>query len=271
MAEEQVSLEANLSPEEQSALARARGTTEQYVDSKYNDDGSPKEEQIEIPEKFKGKSLEDVVKAYTELEKKLSEKNTSSEPPQEENKKDTSEKEQSNSEVEDKVNAILSPKDFKKYEEAYLSQGALTDEHYKELEGKGFSKEIVDLYIEGAKAREQLYTQQIYNVAGGEEAYNELITWASQNLDQSTAQRLNEDLMSGSVERAKFAVETLQLRKGTPPRRVEGNSAASGDIKAYRSKTEWQKDVRDPNYGKDKKFTAMVDAKFLASKKKGTI
>lgn len=262
MAEEQVSPEANLSPEEQSALARARGTTEQYADSKYNDDGSPKEETIEIPEKFQGKSLEDVVKAYTELEKKLSQKQSETTPT--ESKEDTTD-------VEDKVNATLSPKDFKKYEEAYLSQGTLTDDHYKELEGKGLSKEIVDLYIEGAKAREQLYSQQIFNVAGGEEAYNELITWASQNLDVATATRLNEDLMSGSIDRAKFAVETLQLRKGTPPRRVEGNSAASGDIKAYRSKTEWQKDVRDPNYGKDKKFTAMVDAKFIASKNKGTI
>lgn len=262
MAEEQVSPEANLSPEEQSALARARGTTESYTDSKYDAEGNPVEEAFELPEKFKGKSLEDVVKAYTELEKKLSQKQPDATPT--EPKEDTTV-------VEDKVNATLSPKDFTKYEEAYLSQGALSDDHYKELEGMGLSKEIVDLYIEGAKAREQLFSQQIYNVAGGEEAYNELITWASQNLDQTTAQRLNEDLMSGSVDRAKFAVETLQLRKGTPPRRVEGNSAASGDVKAYRSKTEWQKDVRDPNYGKDKKFTAMVDAKFLASKNKGTI
>lgn len=262
MAEEQVSPEANLSPEEQSALARARGTTESYTDSKYDAEGNPVDEAFELPEKFKGKSLEDVVKAYTELEKKLSQKQPDATPT--EPKEDTTV-------VEDKVNATLSPKDFTKYEEAYLSQGALSDDHYKELEGMGLSKEVVDLYIEGAKAREQLFSQQIYNVAGGEEAYNELITWASQNLDQTTAQRLNEDLMSGSVDRAKFAVETLQLRKGTPPRRVEGNSAASGDVKAYRSKTEWQKDVRDPNYGKDKKFTAMVDAKFLASKNKGTI
>lgn len=262
MAEEQVSPEANLSPEEQSALARARGTTESYTDSKYDAEGNPVDEAFELPEKFKGKSLEDVVKAYTELEKKLSQKQPDATPT--EPKEDTTV-------VEDKVNATLSPKDFTKYEEAYLSQGALSDDHYKELEGMGLSKEVVDLYIEGAKAREQLFSQQIYNVAGGEEAYNELITWASQNLDTSTAQRLNEDLMSGSVDRAKFAVETLQLRKGTPPRRVEGNSAASGDVKAYRSKTEWQKDVRDPNYGKDKKFTAMVDAKFLASKNKGTI
>lgn len=262
MAEEQVSPEANLSPEEQSALARARGTTEQYADSKYNDDGSPKEETTEIPEKFQGKSLEDVVKAYTELEKKLSEKQPEATPT--EPKEDTTI-------VEDKVNTTLLPKDFTKYEEAYLSQGVLSDDHYKELAKKGLSKEVVDLYIEGAKAREQLFTTQIFNVAGGEEAYTELIQWASQNLDVATATRLNEDLMSGSVDRAKFAVETLQLRKGTPPRRVEGNSASSGDVKAYRSKTEWQKDVRDANYGKDKKFTAMVDAKFLASKNKGTI
>lgn len=262
MSEEIMSPEANLSPEEQSALNRARGTTESYTDSRYDAEGNPVGEAPELPEKFKGKSLEDVVKAYTELEKKLSQKQPEVTPT--ETKEDTTV-------VEDKVNATLTPKDFTKYEEAYLSQGALSDDHYKELAKKGLSREVVDLYIEGAKAREQLFTTQIYNVAGGEDSYNELIQWASQNLDVATATRLNEDLMSGSVERAKFAVETLQLRKGTPPRRVEGTSASQGDVKAYRDKNEWKRDVADPMYGRDKKFTAMVDAKFLASKKRGIV
>lgn len=248
--------ELNLSPEEQSALNTARGTTDNYADSKYDAEGNPVGE-VEVPEKFKGKSLEEVIKSYSELEKKLSEKST---PVPE-----------ATTAVEDKVNATLTPKDFTKYEEAYLSQGTLEDAHYKELAGKGLSKEIVDLYIEGAKARGQLFNQQVFTVAGGEEAYNELIQWAGQNLDVATATRLNEDLMSGSVDRAKFAVETLQLRKGTPPRRVEGTSASQGDIRAYRDKNEWKRDVADPMYGKDKKFTAMVDAKYLSSKKKGIV
>lgn len=261
MAEEQVELH----PDDQKALDRARGTTEDT--NPYNDDGSLKNEAVEIPEKFKGKSLEDVVKAYTELEKKLSEKAT---PPPEAS---TEEAKTDTTKVEEKVNNVLTPKDFAKYEEAYISLGSLNEEHYKELEGKGLSKEIVDLYIEGAKARDSIYTKSLYEAAGGEEAYNELIQWAGTGvLDNSIIEDFNSKIQSGDINKAKWAIETLSLKRGTPPRKLEGGATADlGGIKAYADKSQWQKDVRNSLYGKDRKFTEMVDAKFSASKKRGTL
>ena len=250
-----------LAPQDQAALDRVRGVTNDDTNP-YNEDGSLKNEPFEIPEKFKGKSPEEIVKSYLELEKKLSEKQPSNPEPKTDAQQDA---------VEANVEATLTPKDFEAYEKAYLENGKLDDAHYKELEKKGLSKEVVDLYIEGAKARDYVYTSAIYEVAGGEEAYKELIQWASDNIkDEAVIADINRDLTSGNTNKAKWAVENLQLRRGQPPKRLEG-TAPVGNSNVYRDKTEWKKDVSNALYGRDKKYTQAVDARFLASKKRGIL
>ena len=251
-----------LAPQDQAALDRARGVTNDDANP-YNEDGSLKNEPFEIPEKFKGKSPEEIVKSYLELEKKLSEKQQTN---PEKAPEPTPEA------VEAQVNSTLTPKDFEVYEKAYLENGKLDDNHYKELEKKGLSKEIIDLYIEGAKARDTIYTNAIYEAAGGAEEYKELVKWASENItDQSVIADINRDLTSGNVAKAKWAVENLQLRRGTPPRKLEGSSVADTSTKGYKDKSEWRRDVSNALYGRDKKYTQAVDARYLVSKKRGTL
>lgn len=265
MAEDTITLGGEqLAPQDQAALDRARGVTNGDTNP-YNEDGSLKNEPFEVPEKFKGKSAEEIVKSYLELEKKLSEKQVT-------NPDDAKPTEAQQDAVEAKVNATLTPKDFEVYEKAYLENGKLDDNHYKELEKKGLSKEVIDLYIEGAKARDTIYTNAIYEAAGGAEEYKELVKWASENItDHSVIADINRDLSSGSVAKAKWAVENLQLRRGTPPRKLEGSSVADTSTKGYKDKTEWRRDVSNVLYGRDKKYTQAVDARYLVSKKRGTL
>lgn len=252
----------HLAPQDQASLDSARGITNDDTNP-YNEDGSLKNEPFEIPEKFKGKSPEEIVKSYLELEKKLSEKQTNNPEKAPDAQQDA---------VEAKVESTLTPKDFEVYEKAYLENGKLDDNHYKELEKKGLSKEIIDLYIEGAKARDTIYTNAIYEAAGGAEEYKELIKWASENItDQSVIADINRDLSSGNVSKAKWAVENLQLRRGTPPRKLEGSSVAYTSTKGYKDKSEWRRDVSNALYGRDKKYTQAVDARYLVSKKRGTL
>lgn len=253
-----------LAPQDQTALDRARGVTNDDTNP-YNEDGTLKNEPFEVPEKFKGKSAEEIVKSYLELEKKLSEKQVTT-------SDDTKTTEAQQDAVEAKVEATLTPKDFEVYEKAYLENGKLDDNHYKELEKKGLSKEVIDLYIEGAKARDTIYTNAIYEAAGGEAEYKDLVKWASENItDHSVIADINRDLTSGNVAKAKWAVENLQLRRGTPPRKLEGSSAADTATKGYKDKTEWRRDVSNVLYGRDKKYTQAVDARYLVSKKRGTL
>ena len=249
-----------LASQDQAALDRARGVANDDTNP-YNEDGSLKNEPFEVPEKFKGKSAEEIVKSYLELEKKLSEKQPANPEPV-----------VSEEAAVAKVDATLTPKDFEVYEKAYLENGKLDDNHYKELEKKGLSKEVIDLYIEGAKARDTIYTNAIYEAAGGAEEYKDLVKWASENItDHSVIADINRDLSSGSVAKAKWAVENLQLRRGTPPRKLEGSSVADTSTKGYKDKTEWRRDVSNALYGRDKKYTQAVDARYLVSKKRGIL
>ena len=103
-----------LAPQDQAALDRVRGVTNDDTNP-YNEDGSLKNEPFEIPEKFKGKSPEEIVKSYLELEKKLSEKQPNNPEKAPDAQQDA---------IEAKVESALTPKDFEVYEKAYLENGS---------------------------------------------------------------------------------------------------------------------------------------------------
>lgn len=263
-----------LTPDEQKALDRVRGNKPDYVDENFNEDGTPKND-FEMPEKFKGKSTEDIVKAYLELEK-LKSKQTNTEPPEDQKSTNdpqtTSDTHEDGKEVTEPPSGVVTPEFFKKFEEAVVKEGKLSDSHYKELESKGFSKEMVDTYIDGQKAKGQLYASEIYNHSGGQEAYNELVEWARDNLSDIAKKDFDDKIMSGNSELAKLAIDVVMAQRGTSPRRVEGTSNADvGGMKPFKDKGEWQSYVRNPLYAKDKKYTEMVDKRYLLSKRKRTL
>ena len=258
-----------LTPEEQQALDKVRGNKPDYVEENFNPDGTPKDT-FEIPEKFKGKTAEEIAKAYVELEKMKS-KETQEQPTKDPEtiKNDPQEQPKEETEAEKEVNKLLEPKDFKKYEESYLQNGELTEADYKELADRGLSKEIVDTYIEAQKIRGEVYTKTIYETAGGEEAYNQMIEWARENFTEAQAKRFDSDITSGNLEYAKEAIETLKLRMGNPPRRIEGQSIGDGGLKPFSNRQEYFNAVRNPAYKTDRKYAELVDNRYLAGRQKG--
>jgi len=109
-------------------------------------DGTPIEADDNVPEKFKGKSLDDVTKMYQELEKKLGSKE----------------------EVKPEVETPSKPDEakpdntgFSKYVNEYSETGVVSEDSYKELADRGFPKADVDAYIEGQKALGDNFTSTI--------------------------------------------------------------------------------------------------------------
>lgn len=268
MAEEVVSNEviqeaatAAVSPEDQAAIDRYResiGEKEKpsVVDTDYNEDGTPKEELIA----GKFKSQEDLLKAYQELEKKLGQPKvetpaTDPEPSPQAEPADTG-------------------FNTSKYEQEFVEKGALSDDSYAELAKKGFTKEQVDAYIKGQTAYADSVRNEVYNSVGGQEEYLAVINWASANLDQSiigeynaAVDSLDKDKVLRTLEYMKFKKEQSVPRE---PRRLEGDSPASG-VQPFSNKNEWQRAMTDRLYGKDAKYTKMVDSRYLAARKKGIL
>jgi glutamyl/glutaminyl-tRNA synthetase len=267
-----------ITPEDQRYIDRARGEhkEESVVNEHYQADGTPVES-FKMPEKFEGKSAEDIAKAYMELEK-LKSKQADSESTVGQNEEKSPKTIDSSSEANkdapeastEQVNKTLTRQDFTKYEQSYADNGGLTEGDYKELEAKGLSKEVVDDYIDSLRLKGEVYKNKLYEASQGEEGWNSMIEWARENLTQTQAKRFDDAIKSGNIDDALYEVENIKLRMGTPPRRIEGQSAGDGGgIKPFSTRSEYFEAMRNPAYNKDKGYREMVDSKYIAGRQKG--
>jgi hypothetical protein len=166
--------------------------------------------------------------------------------------------------------------DFKEFDKEFQEKGELSEASYKKLSDKGLSKELVDTYIEGVKAKVALQQAEgekvvnaVYELSGGQEAYNTMVDWAKVNLTKEEIAVLNEGL-NGDMVHAKFAAESLKQKyqtvNGKNPTLQLGNvSANSGDV--FRSKSEMTTAMSDPRYNVDEAYTSDVILKIQRSSK----
>lgn len=259
----------SVTPEEQQAIDRYRESQKPAEERAngmpegYNEDGTPQEELIA----GKFKSQDDLVQAYEELQKKLGQPREEAEKPTEAEAQDADTEEPKAEEAEGTVSVA-------KYEQEFAENGSISDTSYAELEKLGFSRSQVDAYIQGQQAYANSVRDQIYGSVGGQEAYSELIGWASENMDPAAIKEYNEAVDAMDQPRIMRSLEYMNLKYGqsTPreARRLEGDSPASG-LQPYSTKNEWQRDMTSRLYGKDAKFTKMVDNRYLASRRKGIL
>jgi len=160
--------------------------------------------------------------------------------------------------------------DFSKFEEEFAENGELSEDSIEELEEMGYDRSFIQRYVKGLQAEVQEFNQEIYEVAGGKETYEEMIAWANENLSDQEVEFFNEALESENVDRAKMVVESLYHRYETnsesKPNLVRGkkqNSQSSGN--AYESRKELMNDMQDPKYHNDPAFRKKVAEKLARS------
>lgn len=210
------------------------------------------EEQVEqskpegLPEKFN--SVEDLAKSYAELEKKLGEPKPQEtpEPKQQEAKPD-------DLEIANKAaeSAGLNMQDL---QSEFDSSGELKAESYQALEKAGIPKEYVDQFIAGQLAMRDNLVNDVKGVAGGDEAYAEMMQWASDNLSETEKSAYNNAVNSNDIESIKLAVNGLKARyetaNGIEPTLAKGKASPSTEG-GYRSWAEVTEAMADPRYQKD--------------------
>jgi hypothetical protein len=258
--DESNTLQQQLRPEEQEAINRYR-ESQKPVDEQslgmpegYNEDGTPKVDLIG----GKFKSQDDLLQAYQELEKKLGSKQPE-EPKPEPSQTDPADSGTFSASV---------------YEQEYAEKGTLSEKSYQELANKGFTKEQVDAYIQGQTHYAESIKSEIYNSVGGHEAYLEVINWVSSNMSQDIIKEYNEAVNALDKNRVLRTLEYMKLKKDqsspSTPRRLEGQASDTG-IQPFTDKNEWQRAQTNRLYGKDAKYTQMVDKRYLAARRKGIL
>ena len=154
--------------------------------------------------------------------------------------------------------------------EEYRTNGELSEKTLAQLEKAGYTRELVENFIEGQQARyEASYGVYIRNAVGGDKEYARLIKWAGNNLSSQEINRFNKAVTSNDIDIALVAVENLANRmekaKGTPPELIEGKPTAEHHTKGYASLAEMAAAMDDPRYEKDMAYTERVERRIIAS------
>ena len=199
----------------------------------------------------KYKNAEELEAAYLELQKKLGEQP----------------KEQTEEPEPEDTGSILD----RLWEE---SQSELTPETVKAISEADPSK-LAEMYLEYRSKQESsqpsaMSDQDVTNLkglVGGENNYNTMLGWASQNLSEQDIEMYDAVMELGNTAAARFAIEALAYRyqesNGVEPDLVQGKSPGVGG--AFRSQAEVVQAMSDPRYDNDPAYRRDVMQKLERS------
>jgi len=220
-----------------------------------------------LPEKFN--SVDELVKSYSELEKKLGEQSQPTEKSVDPVSK-AEVKEQPKSDLDIATKAVDSAGlNMDSLAEEYAKDGKLADGSYESLEKAGIPKDYVDRFIAGQQAIADQQSSSVKEMVGGTQAYDSMSEWAGQNLSETEKTAYNSAVNSKDLEAVKLAVVGLKARysqaTGSEPKLVEGKSSASGE-QGFQSWAQVTQAMSDPRYAKDVAYQAEVKNKLANSK-----
>jgi hypothetical protein len=228
----------------------------------------------------KYKSVEDLEKAYKELQTKLS-RGESTKPETE----DGSTADGQAADDEDKPDGdareiygdLIGGKlddagiDFQDMNVRWQQSGTLESGDYDQLAEAGFNKDMVDAYLSGLqyKAAQDtaLSVKEVTSIKeslGGEAEYNKMIQWAGANLPPEEVEGFNQIINTQPMSAVKMAVAGLHARytavEGREPRLI-GGRASKGSSDKFESTAQLVEAMSDPRYSKDPAYQRKVQEK----------
>ena len=234
----------------QKMIDKANGITPQ--ESPKGDDFSSDRPEW-LPEKFK--SVEDMAKAYSELEGKLGSQDKSTEKPAASTEATSADEAEAAKAL---ANTGLSLTEFS---QEFDAKGELSEASYAKLAAAGFDKALVDSYVSGQQAKAALHEASLKDSAGGSKAYEEMTNWAKATMTPAEIDAYNLSVSSSNIEAAKLAIAGLRARyesaNGREPKLQMGSNAAVGrDV--FESRAEMTTAMKDPRYAKDSAYRQKV-------------
>ncbi|MBY5849782.1 hypothetical protein HFN51_04320 [Rhizobium leguminosarum] len=234
-----------------------------------------------LPEKFK--STEDLLKAYQELERKLgagAAEEVEGDPAVVEGDPEVVADEEVTADdelpedlevTEDDAEPLTGSEVVEYLTDRFAEQeGSLSDEDYSMAEEMGYDRAMVDAYIAGQQALAEQATVKIHEAAGGEEALNSMLVWASTGLKPAEIEEYNATLADNDVTKATAGILKLraayEAANGVDPPKLLGGRPPRASNDVFTSWAEVTTAMSDPRYGtKDAKYTADVAAKLARS------
>jgi hypothetical protein len=236
----------------------------------------------------KYKSVQELEKAYKELQSKLGQGTKPAPAAAEADADEQAEAEESDEVAEpaagnareiygDFIGSRLEESniDFSSMADRWSQSGTLDDGDYSQLEEAGFTRDMVDAYLSGlnykAAQDSQLTTKEITSIKeqyGGEAQYSAMIEWASQNLEKEEIDAFNQVVNTQPLNVAKLAIAGLHAKftaaEGREPRLIGGKAPKSTGEK-FESTAQLVAAMSDPRYQSDPAYRNKVEDKLRRS------
>jgi hypothetical protein len=226
----------------------------------------------------KFKSAEDLEKAYLELQKKLGQKEEEVEdesaPTDDDSAPDSAPNEEADTAakalIAQRVNLLKEASD-----EYYSNDNELKPETVEKLSELS-AKELVEAYQEYQKNNPVAKAEPlsadaaktIVDSVGGQDAYNDTLAWAADNLKPEEVAAYDNVVNSGNKDAIFFAVQALNQRfkdsVGFEGQQISGR-APKTTIKGFRSNAELANAISDPRYRNDPAYRYDIEQKLAAS------
>ena len=209
-----------------------------------------------LPEKFN--SVEDMAQAYESLEQKLGSQD-----------EEEYEEELEDDELESIVDGLEEEGiDFDSLSQEFAELGGLTEDSYDSLVEAGIPRSMVDQFIDGQMAVATQMQQEAFEQVGGQEAYEDMVSWASDNMQEASIDAFNNAVNSGNIETANLAIQGLHAQyrsvNGSEPSLVMGETkSVTGGV--FDSAAQLTQAMRDPRYESDSAYRQQVASKLSRS------
>jgi len=209
-----------------------------------------------LPEKFN--SVEDMAQAYESLEQKLGSQD-------EEEYEEELGDDELESITEDLEEIGI---DFDSLSQEFAELGGLSEDSYDSLIEAGIPRSMVDQFIDGQMAVAEQMQQEAFEQVGGQEAYEDMVSWASDNMQEASIDAFNNAVNSGNVETANLAIQGLHAQyrsvNGNEPSLVMGETkSVTGGV--FDSAAQLTQAMRDPRYSSDSAYRQQVASKLSRS------
>ena len=110
--------------------------------------------------------------------------------------------------------------------------------------------------------------ENIFSQVGGEDKYQVLMGWASQNLDEGRASAFNQALESGNEGAILSQLKGIQydhmMATGYEPK-LTGGRAPTNDVRGFASEAQVIAAMQDPRYGSDPAYIKEVEQRIAVS------
>ena len=229
----------------------------------------------------KFKTAADMVNSYKELEGKLGAIDQTKEEPENVAEEQTEEQETETNDSEfnaeefygDGLASVLEevgidPVDISN---RFAESDEITEDDYSKLSEAGFSRQIVDTYLDGlrnASMAGEVDAQGIRDSVGGDESYQQMVSWAIENLPADDVKAFNKLTDTGDGPAIKLAVQGIYSQynnaMGVEPNLYSGRASTGGPT-PFRSTSEVVTAMSDPRWEKDVSYTENVKARLAGS------